>query len=104
MKNLLTRATLCSPFLLYYIMGIFTKKSESRATTVVAPKTFGDKLADVKAMFKKAHEDATALRDEMLGEIAVKQTKIESLQSEINNIEATKADTEKFITNIEQFL
>lgn len=87
-------------------MGIFTKKSESRAATVVAvaPKTFGDKLADVKAMFKKAHEDATTLRDEMLGEIAVKQTKIESLQSEINNIEATKADTEKFITNIEQFL
>lgn len=105
MKNLLTRATLCSPFLLYYIMGIFTKKSESRAATVVvAPKTFGDKLADVKAMFKKAHEDADALRNEMLVEIASKQCQIESLQSEINNIEATKADTEKFITNIEQFL
>ena len=86
-------------------MGIFTKKTTNNvATTVVAPKTFGDKLADVKAMFKKAHEDASILRDEMLGEIATKQTKIESLQEEINNIEATKADTEKFIHNIEQFL
>ena len=86
-------------------MGIFTEKSESRAATVViAPKTFEDKLTDVKALFKKAHEDADALRNEMLVEIASKQCQIESLQSEINNIEATKADTEKFITNIEQFL
>ena len=86
-------------------MGLFTKKStESTATVVVAPKTFGDRLTDVKQMFKKAHEDASILRDEMLGEIATKQTKIEALQAEINNIEATKADTEKFIHNIEQFL
>lgn len=85
-------------------MGLSNKKTESRATVIVAPKTFGDRLTDVKKMFKKAHEDASILRDEMLGEIATKQTKIEALQAEISNIEATKADTEKFIHNIEQFL
>lgn len=86
-------------------MGIFTKEKASRAATViVAPKTYGERLSDVRSMFKKAHEDANELRNEILCEIAVKQSKIESLQSEISNIEATKADTERFITNIEQFL
>lgn len=86
-------------------MGIFTKKSESRAATVVvAPKTFNDRLTDVKSMFKKAYEEANNLRDEMLGEIAVKQTQIENIQASINEIEATKADTEKFINNLEKFI
>jgi hypothetical protein len=86
-------------------MGIFTKKSESRtATVVVAPKTFNDRLTDVKSMFKKAYEEANNLRDEMLGEIAVKQTQIENIQASINEIEATKADTEKFINNLEKFI
>ena len=85
-------------------MGIFNKKTVKETTVVVARKTFNDRLTDVKSMFKKAYEEANNLRDEMLGEIAVKQTQIESIQASINEIEATKADTEKFINNLEKFI
>ena len=85
-------------------MGIFNKKTVKETTVVVARKTFNDRLTDVKSMFKKAYEEANNLRDEMLGEIAVKQTQIENIQASINEIEATKADTEKFINNLEKFI
>ena len=85
-------------------MGIFNKKTAKETTVVVARKTFNDRLTDVKSMFKKAYEEANNLRDEMLGEIAVKQTQIENIQASINEIEATKADTEKFINNLEKFI
>ena len=85
-------------------MGLFNKKTVKETTVVVAPKTFNDRLTDVKSMFKKAYEEANNLRDEMLGEIAVKQTQIENIQASINEIEATKADTEKFINNLEKFI
>ena len=85
-------------------MGLFNKKTVKKTTIVVARKTFNDRLTDVKSMFKKAYEEANSLRDEMLGEIAVKQTQIENIQASINEIEATKADTEKFINNLEKFI
>lgn len=85
-------------------MGLFNKKTVEETTVVVARKTFNDRLTDVKSMFKKAYEEANNLRDEMLGEIAVKQTQIENIQASINEIEATKADTEKFINNLEKFI
>lgn len=85
-------------------MGLFNKKTVKETTIVVARKTFNDRLTDVKSMFKKAYEEANNLRDEMLGEIAVKQTQIENIQASINEIEATKADTEKFINNLEKFI
>ena len=85
-------------------MGLFNKKTVEKTTVVVARKTFNDRLTDVKSMFKKAYEEANNLRDEMLGEIAVKQTQIENIQASINEIEATKADTEKFISNLENFI
>ena len=85
-------------------MGIFNKKTVKETTVVVARKTFNDRLTDVKSMFKKAYEEANNLRDEMLGEIAIKQTQIENIQASINEIEATKADTEKFINNLEKFI
>lgn len=85
-------------------MGFFNKKTVEETTVVVARKTFNDRLTDVKSMFKKAYEEANNLRDEMLGEIAVKQTQIENIQASINEIEATKADTEKFISNLEKFI
>lgn len=85
-------------------MGLFNKKTVEKTTVVVARKTFNDRLTDVKSMFKKAYEEANNLRDEMLGEIAVKQTQIENIQASINEIEATKADTEKFINNLEKFI
>ena len=85
-------------------MGLFNKNTVKETTVVVARKTFNDRLTDVKSMFKKAYEEANNLRDEMLGEIAVKQTQIENIQASINEIEATKADTEKFINNLEKFI
>ena len=86
-------------------MVLFNKKPIKEETTVVVVrKTFNDRLSDVKSMFKKAYEEANNLRDEMLGEIAVKQTQIENIQASINEIEVTKADTEKFINNLEKFI
>ena len=85
-------------------MRLFNKKTVKKTTVVVTRKTFNDRLTDVKSMFKKAYEEANNLRDEMLGEIAVKQTQIENIQASINEIEATKADTEKFINNLEKFI
>ena len=85
-------------------MGLFNKKTVKETTVAVVRKTFNDRLTDVKSMFKKAYEEANNLRDEMLGEITIKQTQIENIQASINEIEATKADTEKFINNLEKFI
>lgn len=85
-------------------MGLFNKKTVKETTVVVARKTFNDRLTDIKSMFKRAYEEANNLRDEMLGEIAVKQTQIENIQASINEIEATKVGTEKFINNLEKFI
>lgn len=47
--------------------------------TTVAKATFAERLSSVKAMFQTAHNQASALNDEMQKEIETKQAQIESL-------------------------
>lgn len=47
--------------------------------TTVAKATFAERLSSVKAMFQIAHNQASALNDEMQKEIETKQAQIESI-------------------------
>lgn len=47
--------------------------------TTVAKATFAERLSSVKAMFQTAHNQASALNDEMQKEIETKQAQIESI-------------------------
>ena len=54
--------------------------------TTVAKATFAERLSSVKAMFQTAHNQASALNDEMQKEIETKQAQIESINAQIKEI------------------
>lgn len=51
--------------------------------------TFAERLSSVKAMFQTAHNQASALNDEMQKEIETKQSQIESINAQIKEISIT---------------
>lgn len=57
--------------------------------TTVAKATFAERLSSVKAMFQTAHNQASALNDEMQKEIETKQAQIESINAQIKEISIT---------------
>lgn len=67
-------------------------------------KVFASRMGGIKSMFKAAHEDASKLKIEMEKEIESKNAQIASLQSDIENINTTKAEAEAFIENISKFI
>lgn len=54
--------------------------------TTVAKATFAERLSNVKAMFQTAHNQASALNDEMQKEIETKQAQIESINTQIRRL------------------
>ena len=72
-----------------------TKKS-------IAP--FSERMADIKSMFKVAHESASNLHAEMEQEIKMKESQIAALQEDIKTIGVTKQEAETFMFNIEKFI
>lgn len=52
----------------------------------VAKATFVERLSSVKAMFQTAHNQASALNDEIQKEIETKQAQIESINAQIRRL------------------
>ena len=73
--------------------------------TTVAKATFAERLSSVKAtMFQTAHNQASALNDEMQKEIETKQAQIESINAQIKEISITQEETKRFMSNLEKFI
>ena len=68
----------------------------------VAP--FSERMANIKSMFKIAHENASNLHTEMEEEIAKKKSQIATLQEDIKTIDATKQEAiiEQFSNSIDE--
>lgn len=79
-------------------MAFGTKKS------VVAAPSFSERMASIKSMFKTAHENASNLHAEMEEDVKSKSAQIESLQHDIETINACKEETEKFMENISKLI
>ena len=79
-------------------MAFGTKKS------VVATPSFSERMANIKSIFKTAHENASNLHAEMEQEIAKKESQIAALQEDIKTINVTKQETEVFMPNIEKLI
>lgn len=79
-------------------MAFGTKKS------VVAAPSFSERMASIKSMFKTAHENANTLHAEMEENVKSKSAQIESLQHDIETINACKEETEKFMENISKLI
>lgn len=55
-------------------------------------------------MFQTAHNQASALNDEMQKEIETKQAQIESINAQIKEISITQEETKRFMSNLEKFI
>lgn len=55
-------------------------------------------------MFQTAHNQASALNDEMQKEIEAKQAQIESINAQIKEISITQEETKRFMSNLEKFI
>ena len=84
-------------------MGIFGKKKET-VTTVKTSVTFADQLATIKETFKTAYTKADTLNKKIEEDIQAKNTAIEALQAKLAECEATKAETQQFMKNLEKFI
>lgn len=81
-------------------MGIFGKSTE----VPVGTPSFAEKMANIKKVFKEAHENANTLHGEMEQEIALKLSKIEELNKQIEEINVTKKEAETFMENISKLI
>lgn len=81
-------------------MGIFSKSTE----VPVGTPSFAEKMASIKKAFKEAHENANTLHDEMEQQIALKQFQIDELNKQIEDINVTKKEAEKFMANISKLI
>ena len=71
---------------------------------VISPTLFNGRLASIKAVFKAAHENASTLHAEMEENVKSKSAQIESLQHDIETINACKEENEKFMENISKLI
>lgn len=66
--------------------------------------TFNERLTGVKSMFKKAHEDASKLSTEMQSEMDKKNSQIQLISAEIEQIKTVQDETVQFMSNLEKFI
>lgn len=71
---------------------------------VINPTLLNGRLASIKAVFKAAHESASTFHAEMEEDVKSKSAQIESLQHDIETINACKKETEKFMENISKLV
>lgn len=79
-------------------MSLLEKKKVINSTL------FNDRLASIKAVFKAAYENASTLHAEMEEDVKSKSAQMESLQHDIETINACKEETEKFMENISKLI
>lgn len=80
-------------------MGIFSKTE-----VPVGTPSFAEKMANIKSAFKQAHENANTLHGEMEQEIQLKQSQIDELNKQIEEINVTKKEAEEFMQNISKLI
>lgn len=66
--------------------------------------TFSERMANIKAIFKTAHESANNLHAEMEEEITKKESQITILQEDIKTINITKQEAKIFMSNLEKLI
>ena len=66
--------------------------------------SFQERLTGVKSMFKKAHEDASKLSTEMQSEMDKKNSQIQLISAEIEQIKTVQDETVQFMSNLEKFI
>ena len=71
---------------------------------VIAEPSFKERLTGVKSMFKKAHEDASKLSTEMQSEMDKKNSQIQLISAEIEQIKTVQDETVQFMSNLEKFI
>lgn len=70
----------------------------------VTKPSFQERLTGVKSMFKKAHEDASKLSTEMQSEMDKKNSQIQLISAEIEQIKTVQDETVQFMSNLEKFI
>lgn len=75
-----------------------------RKKTTMATLSFSERMANIKSIFKTAHENASNIHAEMEQEIAKKESQIAALQEDIKTINVTKQEAETFMSNIEKLI
>lgn len=76
----------------------------SKKQAVIAKPSFKERLTGVKSMFKKAHEDASKLSTEMQSEMDKKNSQIQLISAEIEQIKTVQDETVQFMSNLEKFI
>lgn len=76
----------------------------SKKQAVIAKPSFKERLTGVKSMFKKAHEDASKLSTEMQSEMDKKNSQIQLISAEIEQIRTVQDETVQFMSNLEKFI
>ena len=76
----------------------------SKKQAVTAKPSFKERLTGVKSMFKKAHEDASKLSTEMQSEMDKKNSQIQLISAEIEQIKTVQDETVQFMSNLEKFI
>lgn len=71
--------------------------------TKAAPSS-AEQMAEIKAAFKTAHENANTLHSEMELQIQLKLSKIDELNKQIEEINVTKKEAEEFMENISKLI
>ena len=72
----------------------------SKKEAVTAKPSFQERLTGVKSMFKKAHEDASKLSTEMQSEMDKKNSQIQLISAEIEQIKTVQDETVQFMSNL----
>ena len=76
----------------------------SKKQAVIEKPSFKERLTGVKSMFKKAHEDASKLSTEMQSEMDKKNSQIQLISAEIEQIKTVQDETVQFMSNLEKFI
>ena len=76
----------------------------SKKEAVIEKPSFKERLTGVKSMFKKAHEDASKLSTEMQSEMDKKNSQIQLISAEIEQIKTVQDETVQFMSNLEKFI
>ena len=76
----------------------------SKKEAVTAKPSFQERLTGVKSMFKKAREDASKLSTEMQSEMDKKNSQIQLISAEIEQIKTVQDETVQFMSNLEKFI
>ena len=69
-----------------------------------SPLGFEGKLESIKSMFKKAHDDASNLIDDITTEVSAKEEEVRAIQANIHLMKETQDKAKEFVSNLEKLI